>query len=75
MRWAAVRVEVQGDSGTELKLEALPHRARLSQRPDDAQAPVAKLRNSALFMIIRELEPDTFYEITTANSERFYCKF
>ena len=69
MRWGAARVELQGDGGTELKLEALPHPARLSQRPDDAQAPVAKLRNSAL--IIRELEPDTSYEITIAYKNSF----
>ena len=43
MRWGAARVELQGDGGTELKLEALPHPARLSQRPLVSASPVNML--------------------------------
>ena len=69
MRWGAARVDLQGNGGTELKVEALPPPARLSRRPQDAQDPVAQLRNNAL--IIRELEPDTSYEITIAYKNSF----
>ena len=69
MRWGAARVDLQGNGGTELMVEALPPPARLSRRPYDAQAPVAQLRNNAL--IIRELEPDMSYEITVAYKNSF----